>query len=211
MAGGSGSRFGRPKQFESIGDERVIDRSRRIAESISDGVVVVVPAADADREGGVAGGDTRSASVRAGLAHVPEECDIVCVHDAARPLASAALYERVVAAVVDGIDGAVPGIPVTDTIKVVDDARRVVDTPDRRSLTAVQTPQAFRVDSLRDAHRSGADGTDDAALVELAGGCVVVVDGDVVNRKITQVEDLDWVRSIVSDAHAGVDSGRSPT
>jgi 2-C-methyl-D-erythritol 4-phosphate cytidylyltransferase len=84
VGGGTGSRFGRPKQYESLGPERVLDRSRRIAESVSDQVVVVVPAADAEREGGVPGGDSRSESVRAGLARVPDDVDIVCVHDAAR-------------------------------------------------------------------------------------------------------------------------------
>ncbi len=144
VGGGSGSRFGRPKQYEMLGEERVIDRSRRVAASACDGVVLVVPADDAEREQGVAGGSTRSASVRAGLAEVPADADVICVHDAARPFASAALYERVVAAVADGADGAVPGVPVADTIKVVDGDRVIVDTPDRSRLVAVQTPQAFR-------------------------------------------------------------------
>ncbi|MEP4651905.1 MAG: 2-C-methyl-D-erythritol 4-phosphate cytidylyltransferase, partial [Ilumatobacter sp.] len=94
VAGGSGRRFGRPKQYESLGDRRVLDASFSVAESCSSGVVLVVPAADVAREGGVAGGATRSESVRAGLAEVPADVDIVCVHDAARPLASAALYRR---------------------------------------------------------------------------------------------------------------------
>ena len=99
VGGGSGQRFGAAKQYERLGDERVIDRSRRVAESVCDGVVVVVPAADAERERGVAGGETRSASVRAGLAAVPDDADIVCVHDAARPMAGAELYRRVIDAV----------------------------------------------------------------------------------------------------------------
>lgn len=195
VGGGSGSRFGRPKQYEPLGDERVIDRSRRVAAAVSDGVVLVVPPADAEREGGVAGGSTRSESVRAGLAEVPDDADVVCVHDAARPFASPELYERVVAAVVAGADGAVPGVPVADTIKVVDAARTVVDTPERSSLVAVQTPQAFRRAALLAAHRSGAEGTDDASLVETAGGRVVVVDGEPDNRKITVPADLEWARN----------------
>jgi len=194
VGGGSGSRFGRPKQYESLGDERVIDASRRVAASVSDGVVVVVPAADAEREGGVAGGATRSESVRAGLAAVPPDAEVVCVHDAARPFASPELYARVIAAVVAGADGAVPGVPVADTIKVIDPDGAVVDTPDRSSLVAVQTPQAFRRDVLVAAHDSGAEGTDDASLVEMAGGSVVVVDGEADNRKITVPADLDWAR-----------------
>lgn len=204
VGGGSGQRFGRPKQYEFVGNERIIDRSKRIAASVSDGVVVVVPGADAAREGGVAGGATRSSSVRAGLAAVPSECDIVCVHDAARPLASADLYEAVVAAIVndDDVDGAVPGVPVFDTIKILDEAGAVIGTPDRASLVAVQTPQAFRAPMLRRAHETGADGTDDAALVERVGGHVVVVDGDPVNRKVTHVDDLDWIRSMIDRCEA---------
>lgn len=203
VAAGSGQRFGRPKQYESLGDERVLDRSVRIARSVSDGVVIVVPEADCDREGGVAGGATRSASVRNGLAAVPADATIVCVHDAARPFATVALYGAVVAAVADGADGAVPGLPVTDTVKrVVEDPsgqRIVLDTPDRSGLVAVQTPQAFRASVLRAAHSSAGEGTDDAALVEEHGGRVVVVDGETRNRKITAPADLDWARAEVAD------------
>lgn len=210
MAGGAGSRFGRPKQFEKIGEERVLDRSRRVAAAVSDGVVVVVPAEDAAREGGVAGGPSRAASVRAGLAHVPEDCDVVCVHDAARPLAPAALYRRVIAAIVDrdGVDGAVPGLAVTDTIKRVDDEGFVVDTPERDGLVAVQTPQAFRAEALRSAHRGDPEGSDDSVLVERAGGRVVVVRGEPANRKITHVDDLAWVRAVVAaELEIGGDAG----
>jgi 2-C-methyl-D-erythritol 4-phosphate cytidylyltransferase len=202
VGGGSGQRFGRPKQYESLGHERVIDRSRRVAEAACDGVVVVVPAADAEREGGVAGGATRSASVRAGLAHVPDHVDVVCVHDAARPLASAELYRAVIDAVAAGADAAIPGVPVVDTIKVVDAEQAVVSTPDRSSLVAVQTPQAFRASVLRAAHAAGGEGTDDAALVEVMGGRVVVVAGEATNRKITDPADLDWARSIIGDDDA---------
>jgi 2-C-methyl-D-erythritol 4-phosphate cytidylyltransferase len=194
VGGGSGQRFGRLKQFELLGNERMIDRSRRIAESVCDGVVLVVPAADAEREGAVAGGATRSDSVRAGLAAVPPEADIICVHDAARPLASAALYRRVIDTVVAGAAGAVPGVPVVDTIKVVDADGVITATPDRASLVAVQTPQAFRAAALRAAHAAGGDGTDDASLVELAGGRCVVVPGEATNRKITDAADLEWAR-----------------
>jgi 2-C-methyl-D-erythritol 4-phosphate cytidylyltransferase len=209
VGGGSGTRFGRPKQYEALGERRVIDHAVAAARQSSDGVVVVVPPADAAREGAVAGGSTRSASVRAGLAAVPEEASIICVHDAARPFASPQLFERVVSAVRDGADGAVPGVPVTDTIKVVgmaadvedpDDAddmvpvRPVLETPDREALVAVQTPQAFRASVLRRAHIGAGDGTDDASLVERMGGTVVVVAGEPNNRKITLPEDLEWAR-----------------
>ena len=193
VGGGSGRRFGTPKQYEMIGSVRVIDRSVAVARSMSDGVVVVVPPQDAVREGAVAGGATRSDSVRAGLAAVPADATIVCVHDAARPLASAELYRRAIAAVHDGADAAIPGIPVTDTIKVVADGV-VVSTPDRSALVAVQTPQAFRAGVLRAAHEAGGDATDDATLVEGLGGVVAVVAGETTNRKITVPEDLIWAR-----------------
>lgn len=177
------------------------------AEGCSDGVILVVPHDDAVDEGGVAGGETRSASVRAGLAHVPDDVDVVCVHDAARPLASTELFERVIGAIVDGADAAVPGLAVADTIKVIDPTQRnrgepvaagvlgtVIATPDRATLVAVQTPQAFSAAALRAAHRTGGDATDDAALVEAAGGRVVVVAGEPQARKITTPDDLDWAR-----------------
>ena len=202
VAGGSGTRFGSVKQFELVGAERVVDRACDVARRSSDGVVVVLPsAADVDRwrdeRGGAAvvGGETRSDSVRAGLAAVPTSADIVCVHDAARPLASAELFTRVVAAVRAGADGAIPAVAVTDTIKIVDNGGVVIATPDRSTLVAVQTPQAFRAAELRAAHAGGGADTDDAAAVERRGGRVVTVLGEPWNRKITDRDDLVWVRS----------------
>jgi 2-C-methyl-D-erythritol 4-phosphate cytidylyltransferase len=197
VAGGSSTRFGRAKQYEDLGKGRVLDLSMRTAAAASDGVVLVVPAADVAAEGGVAGGTTRSQSVRNGLAEVPADATIICVHDAARPFADLALYDAVIDAVADGADCAVPGIVVTDTIKVVDTDGTVVATPERASLRAIQTPQAFRAAALREAHDGGAEATDDAGLVEAAGGRVVVVDGDESNRKITYPADLEWARARV--------------
>lgn len=197
VAAGAGTRFGGPKQYESLGDRRVLDWAVETARTVSDGVVIVVPEPDAAREGGVPGGATRSDSVRAGLARVPADATVICVHDAARPFASEFVYGEVIDAVAGGADAAVPGVAVTDTIKVVAEDRTVVETPDRRRLVAVQTPQAFRAEVLRRAHAAGGQGTDDAALVE-AGGCrVVVVDGDPLNRKLTTPDDLEWARAVV--------------
>jgi 2-C-methyl-D-erythritol 4-phosphate cytidylyltransferase len=207
VAGGSGQRFGAPKQYEHLGHARVVDHARAAAAAASHGVVVVVPSADADREGGVAGGSTRSGSVRNGLAAVPPEATIVCVHDAARPFALPELFRAVIAAVHRGADAAVPGLAVTDTIKRIDAAGRVIDTLPRAELVAVQTPQAFRADVLRAAHATGGDATDDAALVEAAGATVVVVPGDPENRKITTPDDLAWAR----DRMAGRTAGTSVT
>lgn len=204
VGGGSGRRFGTPKQYELLGDKRVIDLSRAVAEGASDGVVVVVPVDDAEREHGVPGGATRSESVRAGLAEVPADASIICVHDAARPFASEALYERVIEAVINGADAAVPGVKVTDTIKFVADGR-VISTPDRDTMVAAQTPQAFRAAALREAHSEGGGSTDDATLVEDRGGKVVVVSGEERNHKITHPDDLVWARQQIS-AETGGDS-----
>jgi 2-C-methyl-D-erythritol 4-phosphate cytidylyltransferase len=202
VAGGSGARFGRAKQYETVGDVRIVDRSVAIAAEVCDGVVVVVPAADVVAESRrfagtalvVAGGSSRTASVRCGLGVVPHDATVVCVHDAARPFASHDLYARVIRAIEEGADGAIPGVAVTDTIKVIDDRGVVTATPARDTLRAVQTPQAFAASILRRAHVAGGEGTDDAALVEAVGGRVVVVDGDTDNRKITHPDDLDWAR-----------------
>ncbi|MDA3027911.1 MAG: 2-C-methyl-D-erythritol 4-phosphate cytidylyltransferase [Actinomycetota bacterium] len=205
VGAGSGQRFGGLKQYEMLGDRRVIDHAVAVAREASDGVVIVVAADDAEREGGVAGGETRTQSVLAGLNAVPDEAAIICVHDAARPFADVEIFERVIAAVRAGADGAIPGVSVTDTIKVIDTTpdgtRRVGSTPERSTLVAVQTPQAFRADRLREAHRVAADArssaTDDAALVEGMGGTVVVIEGSDRNRKITSPEDLVWARAEV--------------
>ncbi len=206
VAGGTGTRFGGAKQYETLGDQRVLDHSVDVARRAGAGVVVVVPEVDAVRESGVAGGATRSASVRAGLAHVPTEATIILVHDAARPFADDALFRRVVEAVVDGADAAVPGVPVTDTIKQIDPTGAVLHTPQRSTLTAVQTPQGFRADALRAAHASDGDATDDAGLVESAGGRVVVVEGDPLNRKITDPDDLRWARERLTGTGASATS-----
>ncbi|NQY55817.1 MAG: 2-C-methyl-D-erythritol 4-phosphate cytidylyltransferase [Ilumatobacteraceae bacterium] len=199
VAGGSGSRFGAPKQYAALGDERVIDRSRRVAAHVSDGVVVVVPAADAAREQGIPGGDTRTASVRNGLAAVPADATIICVHDAARPLVDVDVYTRVIAGVHAGADGVVPVVPVVDTIKVVD-GDRVIETPAREQLVAVQTPQGFRAEVLRAAYAGAIDAaSDDAALVEKGGGVVRVVPGSDDARKITHPDDLAWARQRVAE------------
>jgi 2-C-methyl-D-erythritol 4-phosphate cytidylyltransferase len=192
VAAGSGLRFGSAKQFERVGGKRIVDWAVEEAEKHSLGVVVVLPKGQATGPGQVEGGATRSESVRRGLAAVPSDATIVCVHDAARPFASPAVYQRVISAVVDGADAAVPGIAVVDTIKQVNESNVVVSTPRRETLRAVQTPQAFRASSLRRAHDHGGEGTDDASLIEKIGGEVVVVDGEVVNRKITTPEDLEW-------------------
>jgi len=196
VAGGSGRRFGSPKQFEDLLGRRVLDWSLAAARATCDGVVAVVPP-DRLEPGAQPGGATRSASVRAGLAAVPATAEIVVVHDAARPLAGPELFERVVAAVGAGADGAVPGVALSDTVKRVDGGR-VTATVDRSDLMAVQTPQAFRAGILRQAHAGAPEATDDAGLVEAMGGTVVVVEGDSRNFKITSPDDLVVARALLA-------------
>lgn len=193
VAAGRGERFGRPKQYEVIAGKRVLDWSVDDAGAACDGVIVVVPPGE---DGGVEGGDTRSASVRNGLAAVPDDADVIVVHDAARPAAGVALFRSVIDAVRAGADAAIPGIPVTDTLKRVEGST-VVETLDRDALVVVQTPQAFTAAALRAAHASGEDATDDAALVERAGGRVVVVPGHVDNRKLTHPSDVVALEAVL--------------
>ena len=197
VAAGQGTRFGGSKQFALFEGETIAARSVRAARSVADFLVLVVPEGyGGGGEGAdlvVAGGATRAASVRHGL----ERCldaEIVVVHDAARPLASPALFHAVVDAVASGADAAIPGLALSDTVKRVSvegEETLVSSTLEREELVAVQTPQAFRRELLVRAHASGADASDDAALVEALGARVVVVPGESHNVKITQPQDLE--------------------
>ncbi len=161
VAGGAGTRFGAPKQYALIGGRPVLEWAVDACRSGSAGVVLVLPAdaVDSDAHGAdvtVRGGATRADSVRCGLAVVPAAADVIVVHDAARPLASRALFDAVIAALDDvDVDGAVPGVRPSDTIKAVDAAGRVTKTLDRAGLMAVQTPQAFRAVALTPGPRAG--------------------------------------------------------
>jgi 2-C-methyl-D-erythritol 4-phosphate cytidylyltransferase len=206
VAGGEGRRFGGPKQFSRVGGRLVVEWSLEAASSVAEGVVLVVPQdvlADGSLHGGctevVAGGATRSASVRAGLARVPRSAEIVVVHDAARPLASTGLFKSVVEAVRGGAEAVIPAVPVTDTIKRVAD-RRVAETLERADLVTVQTPQAFRAELLRRAHATELDASDDAALVESLGVPVTVVAGEHRNRKITSIEDVSLIDAWLTES-----------
>jgi len=205
VAAGSGTRFGAPKQFLDLAGKRVIDHSVAVAARHAEGVVVVLPAervadaAFAPKCAGslvavVAGADSRAGSTRAGLAAVPADAEVILVHDGARPLADDAVYSSVVAAVRAGADAAVPSVPVTDTIR-----RHDGGVVDRSLLVAVQTPQGFAASALRAAHASGHDATDDATLVEAAGGTVVLVPGDPRNLKLTTPADLLVARTLLTE------------
>ena len=187
VAAGSGTRFGRPKHSALLADIELWQRSvDAFVVAGTDQIVVV-----GDVPGGLAGGPRRRDSVAIGLAAVVPDTEWVLVHDAARPLITAVLIARVMErSLVGDVDGVIPAIPVTDTIKRVD-GESVLETVDRSTLVSVQTPQAFRLSVLREAHSADqTDATDDAAMVERQGGTVVQVMGDPMNFKITVPEDL---------------------
>ncbi|WP_314506142.1 2-C-methyl-D-erythritol 4-phosphate cytidylyltransferase [uncultured Microbacterium sp.] len=216
VAAGSGTRLhaGMPKAFVGIDEHTMLRHAlQRVLDAPEAQVVIVAPpgregdaltdalAAAGDRRdlvSVVSGGPTRQASVAAGLDALWADVEIVLVHDAARALTPPAVFERVIAAVDAGRAGAIPVLPVIDTIKRVDGSL-ITAALDRSELAAAQTPQGFRRDVLDAAYAvAEADHTDDAALVAAAGHDVAVVDGDVLAFKITTPDDMERARSIVA-------------
>lgn len=204
LAGGSGQRFGSLKQFDSLAGVRVIDRAARTAAAACDGVVAVLPADSLATADGqipdatvvVAGGSTRSESVRAGLAAIPSDATVILVHDAARPLATADLFARVIAQVQSGVTAVVPAVQVVDTIRVVSSETAGSDSAgsdsaviDRDLLRAVQTPQGFQAALLRRAYDSDGEATDDAGLVQALGARITLIAGERSNLKLTERAD----------------------
>jgi len=206
-AAGRGTRLGgHRKPFMELAGEPVLARALRpfLQHPSVEIIVVALPAAEVaappawlaaldPRIRLVAGGEERGDSVRCGLEALPAELDVIVVHDAARPLVSAAVVDRAITAAARGL-GVVVAVPVTDTIKEVDADGRIVGSPERSRLWAAQTPQAFPASLLRAAYRQakqeGISATDDAALVAHCGGTVVVIEGDPGNLKITTQADL---------------------
>jgi 2-C-methyl-D-erythritol 4-phosphate cytidylyltransferase len=142
----------------------------------------------------VAGGESRAVSVRIGVAEVADDAAVILVHDAARPLVSDLVVERLIGALNEGWDGAVPGLALPDTVKRVRDSA-VVETLPRDELRGVQTPQAFVATLLRAAVAGGDEATDCSSLVEARGGRVTVVEGDPRLLKVTTAHDLALVES----------------
>ena len=226
VAAGKGERFGSMKQLELLGGKALTEWSlelfsRLVEDGLVEGIVLVVPPEGlgtylpqekvTNTPGGtssvpsihiVAGGDSRSASVRSGLAAVPEKAETVVVHDAARPLASPELAKSVINAVRNGASAAIPALEIVDTIKEVEDSK-VLRTLDRTRYVTVQTPQAFRANVLRRAHESGHDTTDDATLVEMIGEDVVTIPGESDNIKVTTPDDLVRLNRLIGPEEAG--------
>jgi 2-C-methyl-D-erythritol 4-phosphate cytidylyltransferase len=210
VAAGAGERLGeeRPKAFVKLGELPLLaEPLRRLDESDwIDAIVVAVPAdweepaillaeelSASKVVAAVRGGVTRAESVRAALAEVPDDALVVLVHDAARPLLSEDVLERVLAPLSEGWDGVVPGVPIVDTVKTVS-GEAVTGTLSREKLIAVQTPQAFLASKLREAYAGDLAGaTDCSSLVEARGGRVKWVEGDLRLLKVTTNADLEQV------------------
>ncbi|MEU6235300.1 2-C-methyl-D-erythritol 4-phosphate cytidylyltransferase [Kitasatospora sp. NPDC047058] len=232
-AAGRGERLGpgAPKALRELGGVpllvhavRALARSRAVGLVVvaapADGVAEVVGLLDSHGLDGkdvrvVAGGATRQESVRLGLAAIPAEVEIVLVHDAARPLVPVEVVDAVAAAVRAGAEAVVPAVPLADTVKRVEPnpgaPEPVLDTPDRATLRAVQTPQGFRRGTLAEVHAKAlteeAGGglppvTDDAGLVERFGGRVVVVPGHEEAFKVTRPLDLVLAEAVLARRRA---------
>jgi 2-C-methyl-D-erythritol 4-phosphate cytidylyltransferase len=217
VAAGSGTRLGAsiPKALVCLGGRTILDWSVRTFGDHPriDALVVVGPATATDAIAAtlppgaqvVAGGATRQESVGRGLCVLGDDVEFVLIQDAARPLVPAAAISRVLDALAGGADAVVPVLPVTDTIRQLDDAGRVIGTPDRSGLRRVQTPQGFRLAVLRAAHKAAASRaqpaeiTDDAGLVEALGHPVRTVPGDDAGFKITTPQDLRLAELLVAN------------
>ena len=203
-AAGSGTRFGGelPKQFRELAGKPIVqhvierfvldERVGRVIVPVAEQLLAAVRESSSERVYFVAGGATRLQSVMRGVEAVPEGYDLIAVHDAVRPFFATATFHALLDAAAES-DASFPGIPVTDTIHLVEDDR-IVSTPQRHMLFAAQTPQCFRIDVLRDvlarASRNNDDATDEAGLAAKYGYAVALVPGDPLNFKITRPEDL---------------------
>ncbi|NEW09688.1 2-C-methyl-D-erythritol 4-phosphate cytidylyltransferase [Paenibacillus sp. SYP-B3998] len=217
VAAGKGSRMrtAESKQYLLLGQKPILVHTLQLFQNIHavDEIILVVGEADVERCRGyvqgyglskvtsvIAGGNERQDSVKRGLDALQDSTECVLVHDGVRPFTNIEhVFECIRKA--QEQDAAVLAVPVKDTIKIVNAAKQIQSTPDRRSLWAIQTPQAFRLALLKEAHeraeRDAFIGTDDAMLVERMGITVHVVEGDYYNIKITTPEDLPWAEWIL--------------
>lgn len=208
-AAGSGERLGAklPKALVQIVGRTLIEHCVARLATVSAQIVIAAPAGFEDQIRAlfgesatvVTGGATRTQSVKAALDALAPEIEYVLVHDAARAFATADLAERILAALASGDVAVIPGLAVTDTIKEINSHNLVVATPDRAALVAVQTPQGFARTTLVDAHASGIDATDDAALVEKLGIAVRVIPGEESAFKITHPSDVNRAVQLLTE------------
>lgn len=214
-AAGSGQRMGGTrKPFLELQGEPLLVHAIRpfLADARVVSIVVALPDEDAanppvwltrldERVSVVAGGATRTESVRNALFGLPSDVDIIAVHDAARPLVTSATVGACIDVAVGGL-GAVAGSKAVDTVKRTDASRIVVETPERDLIWNAHTPQVFPADLIRRAYAESDGGTDDAVLVERVGGCVRMVDDGGMNIKVTRPEDLAIAAAILESRGA---------
>jgi 2-C-methyl-D-erythritol 4-phosphate cytidylyltransferase len=212
VAAGSGERLGadRPKALVELAGRTLLDWSIDVLTQAKgvERIVVALPAGVDAPAGvtGVQGGASRSESVRLALGACGE-CELVLVHDAARPLLSAELADAVIDALNadSSADAAIAAAPVTDTIKRADERHTVTETLRRSELWSIQTPQVFRRQALSEALEVSdavlAEATDDASLIERAGGRVIVVPSGPENLKVTTPVDLRLAELLLADLH----------
>ena len=218
-AAGSGERFGAaiPKALVQLNGRTLIEHAVLNLGPISSQIIVAAPAGFeaefrkilGDAVTVVTGGSTRTKSVKIALESIAPEIEYVLVHDAARPLATSELGQRVIDALAAGDVAVIPALSVTDTIKEVDASNYVVSTPNRERLRAVQTPQGFARETLVKAHMQNIEATDDGALVEAMRGKVKLIEGENRALKITNPEDLAsalkyLIPASASDVRTGV-------
>lgn len=219
LAAGSGARFGSWKQFVDAAGERLVDLAVERALSACDHVVLVLPPGkrwtgvpvDRIAEGGL----DRASSVRSGLAAIPDAHGVVVVHQAANPLASRETIEGLISAVESGAPAVFPGLRPADLVREVDGevAGAVIG---RDGLVLVQTPAAFRIEVLREAHASGVDSVEDTALVSGIGYEVRIIRGDPRNIHVATQQDLELVAALLRtqpeyDQRSDLDRGRTGT
>jgi 2-C-methyl-D-erythritol 4-phosphate cytidylyltransferase len=201
LAAGAGVRFGAQKQFAQVGGGRLVDLAvAAAAEACGRVVLVVPPGTDWDGqevECVVGGGADRSGSVRNALAAIPDACGTVVVHQAANPLASPELFQRLHAAIAVGAPAAFPGLRPADLVRRVD-GQSASEVVGRDNLVLVQTPAAFRLAVLREAHAAGLPALEDTALVSACGYDVRVIPGDPRNIHVATPADLELVRALVA-------------
>lgn len=218
VAAGLGTRLGaaggQPKALVTVRGRTLLDLTLERVRDAAIGYVVVVhtpgieqPFLDIAQRHGVAavvpGGETRTASVRAGLDALPDDVELIGIHDAARALLPAELIRAAYDCVRDRTVAVAPGTAVADTLKRVDADARVLETVDRSDLQAVQTPQVFRADALRAAMEHGDEATDDLALVEQAiadgvvDGEVRLIGGSPLGFKVTYPQDLQLAEALL--------------
>lgn len=214
LAGGEGRRFGTPKQFELLRGRTLLEHAISLVRPHCEGVLVVLPpgsspaACSADLT--VAGGATRSGSVRNGLAGLPADADRVLIHDAAHPLASLRLFSDVIAALTPSVCGALPVIALANTMAWVE-AGLITRVQSKEGVHTMQMPMAFWVDALAEAHARDSGATDDASLMVSLGHPVAAVEGDPGNLHITTIADLRLAEAVLDarTGRVGTESGPS--